>query len=247
MTLRKLPIAFRALFSSFLILIGIGYLTALSLLFLIDIEPHLGIGQSVVEDISQQYHGLPSDTRLEMALKGPMAAMASTEDRNRILKWIHEGAASKGYTAVAPVFKNNCASCHNPQNNASIPPLTSYEDIKKLLKTDTGENLVELARVSHIHLFGISLIFLATGAIFALSETPVWLRATFVTFPYLTIIMDIGSWWLTKYLDPSFAYVVLIGGAGMGFVLAAQIFISLWDMWIDLVKAALSATTNYKG
>lgn len=85
-TLRKLPIAFRVLFSSLLVLIGIGYLTALSLLFLVDIEPHLNIGQSVVEDISEQYHGLPSDTRLESALKGPMAAMASSEDRSRILK-----------------------------------------------------------------------------------------------------------------------------------------------------------------
>ena len=96
-------------------------------------------------------------------------------------------------------------------------------------------------------MFGISLIFLATGAIFALSETPVWLRATFVTFPYLTIIMDIGSWWLTKYLDPSFAYVVLVRRSSHGICAGRSIFISLWDMWIDLVKAALSATTNYKG
>ena len=235
-TLRELPVAFRALFSSLLVLIGVGYLTALSLLFLVDIEPHLGIGQSVVADISQKYHGLPSTTRLELALKGPMVTMASSEDRDRILKWIHSGAPSEGYVAVAPIFTNNCVKCHSPQSGMSIPPLSSYDDIKKLLKTDTGENIVELARVSHIHLFGISLIFALTGAIFALTETPGWLRVSLVVFPYLTIIMDIGSWWLTKYFDPAFAYVVLIGGAGMGLALAAQILISLWEMWIDLVK-----------
>ena len=71
-----------------------------------------------------------------------------------------------------------------------------------MLKTDTGTNIVQLARVSHIHLFGISLIFLATGAIFALSETPVWLRVLLVVLPYLTIIMDIGSWWLTSISPP---------------------------------------------
>lgn len=240
-SLRKLPLVFRALFSSFLALIGIGYLTALSLLFLVDIKPHLDVGQSVVADISEQYHGLPSDTRLETGLKGPMATMASAADRNRILQWIHQGASQEGYAAVAPIFKNNCASCHNPENNRSIPPLTGYDEIKKLLKTDTGTNIVQLARVSHIHLFGISLIFLATGAIFALSETPVWLRVLLVVLPYLTIIMDIGSWWLTKYLAPAFAYVVLIGGVGMGLALAAQIFISLWEMWIDAAKAALIA------
>jgi hypothetical protein len=241
MTLRRLPLPFRALFSCFLIVVGIGYLTALSLLFLVDIKPNLGAKKSVVEDISEQYHGLPSNTRLETALKGPMATMASPDERSRIFKWIHAGATEKGYAAVAPIFRTECVSCHNPQNNPSIPPLTGYEEVKKLVKTNTGEDIVELARVSHIHLFGISLIFMVTGVIFALSETPAWLRVTFVVIPYLTIIMDIGSWWLTKYLEPAFAYVVLIGGAGMGLALAAQIFISLWEMWIDPLKAALAA------
>jgi hypothetical protein len=58
-----------------------------------------------------------------------------------------------------------------------------------------------------------------------------------VSLPYLAIVLDIGSWWLTKYLDPAFAYVVFIGGAGMGLALTAQIFISLWDMWIDLFES----------
>ncbi|MGO8865152.1 MAG: hypothetical protein ACLQME_01500 [Alphaproteobacteria bacterium] len=234
-SLRKLPIAFRALFSSFLALIGLGYLTALSLLFLVDIEPHQKAGQSLVQDISQTYHGLPSNTRLEAALRGPMATMASSVDRTRVIKWIHDGASSEGYADVAPVFQNNCITCHSPQSGLPIPPLTSYDNIKKLLQTDTGENIVELARVSHIHLFGISLIFMFTGAIFALSETPVWLRVALVVFPYLTIIVDIGSWWLTKYFEPAFAYTVIIGGAGMGLALAAQIFISLWEMWIDTI------------
>ena len=44
-----------------------------------------------------------------------------------------------------------------------------------------------------------------------------------------------------QYLAPAFAYVVLIGGVGMGLALAAQIFISLWEMWIDAAKAALIA------
>ena len=34
-------------------------------------------------------------------------------------------------------------------------------------------------------------------------------------------MMDIGSWWFTKYLDPAFAYVVITGGACMGLALAA--------------------------
>ncbi len=237
MTLRQLPIPFRALFSGFLVLIGIGYIAALSLLFLVDIRPHIGTEQTIIQDIAQQYQGLPNNTRLEVALKGSMSSMATSEDRNRIINWIHEGAAQQGFVAVAPIFKNNCAVCHNPQNNRLIPNLTSYDEIKKVVRVDTGENIVELARVSHIHLFGISLIFIATGTIFAFSETRVWFRAAIVAIPYLTIIIDIGSWWLTKYLSPTFAWTVLGGGAVMGVALAVQIFIPLWEMWVDPLQS----------
>ena len=121
----------------------------------------------------------------------------------------------------------------------SIPPLTSFVAVQKVAKADTGTSLADLAEVSHIHLFGISIIFLLTGAIFALSKTPIWVRVSLVVIPYLTILMDIGSWWLTKYLDPAFfAYVVVIGGACMGLALAAQIFIALWEMWIEPLKTA---------
>jgi hypothetical protein len=42
-------------------------------------------------------------------------------------------------------------------------------------------------------------------------------------------------------LSPAFAYVVLVSGGGMGLALALQIFIPLWEMWIDPVRAGLIA------
>ncbi len=243
-TLRELPLPFRALFSSFLLLIGVAYLTALSLLFLTEIRPHIGMKQTVIQDIAQQYHGLPNNTRLEVALKGSMSTMASADERNRIIAWIHQGATTDGFATVAPTFKTNCAVCHNPQNNRSIPNLTSYDEIKKLVHTDAGEDIVQLARVSHIHLFGISLIFIATGTIFALSGTPAWFRAIIVAVPYLTIVLDIGSWWLTKYLSPTFAWTVFGGGAAMGAALALQILIPLWEMWVDQVVTGLAKASR---
>ena len=62
-SLRDLPLTLRALFSSFLIVMGIGYLMALSYLFLVDIEPHQQEGQGPVQGISEKYHG-STDTRL---------------------------------------------------------------------------------------------------------------------------------------------------------------------------------------
>jgi hypothetical protein len=244
-SLRSLPIAFRALFSSFLILIGVGYLMALSFMYLVVIEPHQQMGQGLVAGISDQYHGLPKGkTLIESALMGPMADKLSGADRTRLLTWVHDGAKSETYSQVKPIFAANCISCHMAEAQ-SIPPLASFEAIQKVAKADTGTSITDLAKVSHIHLFGISIIFLLTGAIFALSETPVWLRVTLVVVPYLTILMDIGSWWFTKYLDPAFfAYVVVAGGACMGLALAAQILIALWEMWIEPFRKSLNVSQS---
>ena len=74
LSLRSLPITFRALFSSFLILIGVGYLMALSFMYLVVIEPHQQMGEGLVAGISDEYHGLPKGkTLIESALMGPMA------------------------------------------------------------------------------------------------------------------------------------------------------------------------------
>ena len=241
LSLRRLPVTLRVLFSSFLIVIGIGYLSALSYLFLVDVEPHREAGKGVVEGISAKYHGSTSGTRLEAALKGTMADKLTTEEREQVFQWIRAGATADGYTKIEPIITQKCGVCHRAQSGLPISPLTSFQDVQKVTKTDTGLSLLQLARVSHIHLFGISILFVLTGAIFSLSETPIWFRVSVIIIPYLAIIMDIGSWWATKYYDPVFAYIVLFGGAFMGLAMACQIIISLWEMWIAPLTASAGA------
>jgi hypothetical protein len=237
-SLRDLPLTLRALFSSFLIVIGIGYLMALSYLFLVDIEPHHEEGQGPVEGISAKYHG-STDTRLEAALKGTMADKLTAEEREQVFQWIRDGARADDYPKIEPLLTQKCATCHSARSGMPILPLTSFEDVQKITTPDTGLSLLQLAKVSHIHLFGISMMFLLTGAIFSLSVTPIWFRVVVLVIPYLAIIMDIGSWWATKYYDPVFAYIVLVGGAFMGLAMACQILVSLWDMWIAPLTASV--------
>jgi hypothetical protein len=230
LTLRTLPPALRVLFSSFLVTIGIGYIAAIAYLFLIDIQPHRQKAEGVVEGIAEKYHGSTSATRIEAALRGAMSGMVLPEEREQIIAWIHGGATEADFEKVKPIFQK-CAGCHSPASGMKVPPLTSYEEVRAMADIDTGLSIVQLARVSHVHLFGISIIFLLTGTIFALSRVPLWLRVGLIVIPYLAIIADIGSWWLTKY-EPLFASIVLIGGAFMGASLGLQILISLWDMWL---------------
>lgn len=234
-TLRTLTTPKRALFTCFLLTIGIGYIMALFYLFLVDFDPHQKMGMNASEGISMKYGGQQGKTRLEAALRGSMSDRLDPGDKQEIIQWIRGGATANGYEKVKPNFEKNCIACHSAKSGLPVPPLTSFEQVRKMTQIDTGASLSQLARVSHVHLFGIGIIFLLTGAIFALSGVSEKLRLTIIILPYVTIWADIGAWWITKY-QPVFAYVVLIGGGFMGLALALQILISLWEMWFKNVK-----------
>lgn len=229
-SLAHLSNATKALFTAFLITIGFGYMVALFWLYSADIKPYESQGLSVMQGLQLKYHGARNRTRLEEMLNGPMAMNATAQQREAIIDWIHDGATVAGFEKVKPIFTTACAQCHSG-NVPGIPPLMTYQQVRKMVVFDTGTSLAELARVSHIHLFGISLIFLATGVIFSLSQMNLVLKLCILVMPYVAIWADIGSWWLTKF-DPVFAFIVLIGGALMGASLALQIFVPLWQMWM---------------
>lgn len=236
-TLRTLPFALRALFSCFLVTVGMGFLAAVYFLFLQDVDPHRRMGMSLVPGISAKYYGERSGTRLEAALRGSMSSRLSPVDRDKILGWLRDGATRESFGQVGPIFQSVCSTCHSARSGLAIPPLTTFDEVVAIAKVDTGPSLLSLARVSHVHLFGISVIFLLTGAIFSLSEMPRIGRGIVIAIPYLAVWADIGSWWITKY-QPVFAYVVVAGGALMGLALGVQIVVSLWEMWLARRVAA---------
>jgi hypothetical protein len=237
-SLGGLSSATKALFTAFLITIGFGYIIALFWLYSADILPYTSQGMSVVQGLQLKYHGASGPTRLEAMLNGPMAMNSTPPERQAIIDWIHSGATRAGFEKVKPIFTNDCAQCHSG-NAESIPPLTNFDQVSKMVVVDNGMSFAALARISHIHTFGISLIFLLTGAIFSLARMNAAAKVWILVLPYAAIWADIGSWWLTK-LDPLFAYVVLIGGALMGASLAVQILVPLWQMWTE--KPAAGAT-----
>ena len=133
------------------------------------------MGMSVVQGISMKYHGQRGNTRLEAALAGRMGDRGSIEHRHAIIRWVEQGARADKFAAVKPIFDKDCAACHSPASGLPVPPLTTNDEVRAVTQVDTGSSLSQLARVSHFHLFGISLIFLLTGGIFALSGiSPKW-------------------------------------------------------------------------
>ncbi len=209
---------------------GVGYLFALAYLYLTAVQPHAN--GSLVNAVERKYRGDRGSSRLEASLEGSMKEYATGNERQKIIGWIREGAGEAEFAAIEPIVTQSCASCHSAEAGMGLAPLTTYEDVKAFTTVDLGASVQALARVSHVHLFGMSFIFALTGVVFSLSETPRWFRATLIVIPFLAIWLDIGSWWFTKWA-PLFAYTVIGGGALMGLSLAGQIMIPLYEMWVS--------------
>ncbi len=219
--------------SMFLITIGIGYLFALLNLYYTD-QGRDGESGLSVKDVTLAYYGSHNQTRLGAAINGPMEPnLPNAAAKTTILDWIQHGATEKEFDAkVNPILQNNCVMCHSVESGISgIPHFDSYEKVLELTAMDTGATIPALVRVSHIHLFGIALLLFLIGRIFILCELPVLFKRVVVAAPFVFLILDISSWFITKII-PDFAYVVIVAGAFVGISFAVQIFTSLYQMWL---------------
>lgn len=229
---KDFPLSLRTLFTATLIVLGIGYLFAMINIY----NTHAGRdgrpGLST-QDIAIAYSGSKEATKLEGALMGPMSGMLPAEERAAITTWIHRGLDKREYdTQIGPLLEKRCVACHDG-SNPHIPSLVEYEEVLHTTELDTGMGFSTLIRVSHIHMFGMTFIFFVMGVIFSnASMKRLWLKSAIIAVPFIGIILDIFSWYLTK-LNTGFAWVVIGGGAIMGACFAFQAAISLYQMWLS--------------
>jgi hypothetical protein len=236
-----LPMSLRVLFSSVLLVFGTGYLMAMIQVW----ESHAGKdgkGMLTADDLVISYSGNPNGTKLESALRGPMADMLPAEKRETIFSWLHNGTPQEEYAGkIDPILQEHCVMCHNPEANPHLPDLRTYEALSKVTAKDTGMNIATLVRVSHIHLFSITFIFFITGYIYTHSYVrPAWFKCVVIATPFLSLIVDVAAWYLTK-IWTGFAWAVIIGGALYGVSFTIMWFTSMYQMWLFKVPPELEA------
>jgi hypothetical protein len=232
-TLADLALPTKMLFTGYLLAIGLGLLMAGVQIMLTHGMADGKLGLSV-DDIVYSYHGNhdgPNASKLESKLFGSMKDNAPPEVRLTLLKWADAGApASEWQDKIKPLVDEHCGPCH--ANMATLPNITDKAVMDQMTKRDEGATIATLTRVSHIHLFGISFIFFFVGWIFtyATGFSPVS-KAVLIATPFVFLIVDVASWWLTK-MNPNFAWLVIIGGFGYSLASTVMIFTSLYQMWV---------------
>ena len=229
-----ISISERILNSLFLLTIALGYLFSLGQIYVTH-QGRDGLPGLSIADVMIAYHGNPEQTRLAAAINGPMARNFKTPaDRDIILNWIDSGGKREIYESkVKPVLSRDCLSCHSPASGMNVPPLTSYEQVASLTEADSGASLSSLVRISHIHLFGIAFILFFVGKLFILCDMPVWLKRLTIGIPFLSMLVDIMAWYLTREAQ-AFAYLLVFSGALLGLSLNFQVWVSLYQMWLPI-------------
>ncbi len=220
----------KLLYTAFILLMGLGYLMALTYLYT-GFEYIDGKSGLSVQDIAENYYGNRSGTTLEAAVRGPMSGYISIRERHHVMAWLKSGATEKGYKkTIRPILAKNCLKCHSPSSGMKIPDLTTYFGLRAVAQVNTGVSLQSLMKISHIHLFGIGLVAFGIGMIFRFAVLPPPVKYTLTLLPFAAIFVDILSWFLTKQ-DPVYAYTIFISGAVLGAAWAGQMFISLYQIW----------------
>jgi hypothetical protein len=236
----ELPYSQRVLYTMTLLVLGLAYLFANTYLY------HTYAGRAggnpmilSYNDIVVAYSGTGKGSRLEAALRGPMRSMLPPYEGQLLVDWVRDAARQDAYEAqVKPILDRRCMSCHDG-SNPHIVNLSGYDNLKKVTELDTGTDVWTLIRISHIHLFGLTMVFFIMGLMYTHAYVrPVWLKCLVVALPFVFLMTDILSWYITKLFHP-FALVVMLAGGLMAVCFALMWVTTMWQLWFSAPPEAV--------
>lgn len=111
-----------------------------------------------------------------------------------------------------------------------VSPMSSTEKSEEpIYKND---QFIWTLKWTHIHLFGMSLIFILTGAVVVFLDMRAGVRAWLIGLPFLGIWIDIASMWLKGYISPDFFWLHIPGGGLFGAIFIFVFFRGIFEMWV---------------
>jgi hypothetical protein len=171
-------------------------------------------------------------------------------ERLALLAWVEAGAPKAQYEADAfplpadsPALKDLSRSFRTvgaaviPNAGGEKKPVDKWTEAKnKRLSVD------KLTQSTHAHLLTFSLLWAATGLIFAFTSYPSSVRCLLSPLVLIAQVIDVACWWLARLeppVGPYFALAIMATGAIVGMGLTAQIVLSIWNMYGPKGKAVV--------
>jgi hypothetical protein len=153
---------------------------------------------------------------------------------------------------IIPIFFSDTPIAGHPGGTMSTPAHSSQANHSEhgslgrgdLLSDDTvdtkpaaskqffqTEQFVWALKWTHIHLFGMNMIFIFMGAIVLFLDLSTRIRTWLIFMPFAGVVLDIASLWLKIYVSPVFFWLHIPGGALFGAIFVFVSLRALSEMW----------------
>ena len=94
-----------------------------------------------------------------------------------------------------------------------------------------SEQFVWILKWSHIHFFGMNMIFIIMGAITLFLDLGIRTRSWLVVLPFVGVFIDIAAMWLKVYVSPVFFWLHIPGGGLFGLIFGFVSIRAMLEMW----------------
>jgi hypothetical protein len=94
-----------------------------------------------------------------------------------------------------------------------------------------SEQFVWTLRWTHIHLFGMNMIFIFVGMVTSFLDLSSKTRTWLIALPFIGILIDIASMWLKGYVSPHFFWLHVPGGGLFGMIFVFVFARAFYEMW----------------
>jgi hypothetical protein len=71
----------------------------------------------------------------------------------------------------------------------------------------------------------------------------VWLKCVVVALPFVSVAVDVSSWYITKIYHP-FAWVVMAAGTVMGMCFGFMWVVSMYQLWFSRTPSAVTQRSD---
>ena len=108
---------------------------------------------------------------------------------------------------------------------------TSLPETPKKQPLYKTEQFVWTLKWTHIHLFGMNMIFIFMGSITIFLNISIRARTWLVILPFIGVLVDIATMWLKGYISPAFFWLHIPGGGLFGVAFMVVSVRAFWEMF----------------
>jgi hypothetical protein len=139
---------------------------------------------------------------------------------------------------VIPIFYQDSPAGHSThhappaERGDLLSELSTGPSTEPMIPFYKSEQFVWTLRWTHIHLFGMNLIFIIVGMVTSFLNLSTSARSWLIALPFLGVQVDIASMWLKGYVSENFFWLHLPGG-GLFTVIFIYVFSRAFrEMWL---------------